>query len=190
MFFVRKLFGCFFCWRTSAIRADPASAQAVLALSFGKRESVPGKSNEALAKKVKEYADRYHIPFAVQGEVGQCLLDSVGFIGTANPSYKHDGTYVGTFEASLQLVEGFCKPREITSVIIVAHPDHAWRVVKVCEKLQLKVVLVDTDNVPYDDESTQPWCRSAWRFDRTFPYPPFKIYEVLVRLKYLLGGKI
>ena len=155
---------CFFSWkvRTSS-DAAMRGAQVILAQSFGLAgDGIPGGvSNEAMAKIVKEIHRQYELPMVLQWEIADCLID-LPMVGVVREHRKF-GKYLDTREV---LVQSFlvCKKQGWTRVIVVAHPDHIWRVKKVAEKLGLDVFIPDTSSVPYDPHSIQSWTRNKIRF--------------------------
>ena len=184
---IQAVCSCFCCWKPRITKAG--TPQVVLACTFGRTEGeARGKSNTAIFEQVNALARMRNIPFCIQSEVAQGLASIDGGYVSANTYDYHGKGYVGTQETVLEMVEEFCQPNDLQEVLVVAHRHHAWRVVQVCEKLGLQVVEVYCKDIPYDPQSTQPWCRSSWNFCKTFPYPPFIIYEIAARLYYLSKG--
>lgn len=179
MGFPLKLLLCFTCWKvTPSSDDDLRRADIILALSFGFRKNQPGTSNEALAEIVADIHRHYSLPIIIQQEIANCLLD----IPKAGVIQKHrvDRKYLDTFEALSQSLE-ICRKQNWIKTIIIAHPDHMFRVAQTAEKLGFKVYIADTSSVPYDHKSLQPWTRNRTKF---IPR------EIIARIIYLLHGWI
>lgn len=170
---------CFFCWGVKpSAENEVRTGQAIIAQSFGFRKSGPGLSNRALAKIIDDLYQSYRLPLVLQWEIADYLpnLPKAGVI------YKHriEGKYLDTYEVLSQSME-ICNRKGWRRVIIVAHPDHYWRVVSVAKKLGFEVVSIDTSSVPYDMESMQFSTKN-----RCFWWPR----EIVARLVYFIRGWI
>lgn len=179
MDFLAKLRQIFFCWKV-----EPCSerrlkdAQVIIAQSFGLREKDPGLSNKALANYVKHLHLKYSLPLVLQWEIADCLPDmpKAGVIR----HHRTKGEYLDTREVLIQAKE-ICQSKIWSRALIVAHPDHMWRVARTAEKLGFIVVIADTGSIPYDKDSTQWWTKGRGHF---LPY------DLMVRVFYLLKGWI
>ncbi len=196
MDFLRKLWQCFFCWRVASEKnkIKLCCADVVLAQSFGRRKEGPGLSNETLAR-IAFYtsiiSDSVHLPLILQWEINSCF-PAAGRTGVIR-RHRQAGKYLDTREMLAQAWEICQKPKGVyflpgvpinmpwKKAIIVAHPDHMWRVMRTAEKIGFEVMVADTSSVPYDKESVQWWTRGQARF---IPR------EILTRVLYLLRGWI
>ncbi|MEK7160852.1 MAG: hypothetical protein AAB724_02390 [Patescibacteria group bacterium] len=196
MEFLKKLWQCFFCWRVAPeeSRLKLCGTDVVIAQSFGGRKDGPGLSNEALAK-IAFYAsmvsDPVRLPVILQWEIVGCFPggEMVGVIHR----HRQTGKYLDAREMLAQAWEICQKSKDVwfrpekqvdlfwKKAIIVAHPDHMWRVMKAAEKIGFEVMAADTTGVPYDKESVQWWTRSRFRF---------RAREIPARIYYLLRGWI
>lgn len=77
--------------------------------------------------------------------------------------HRTTGQYLDTHEVLSQSWE-FCQAHSWTKAIVVAHPDHLFRVARTAQRLGFQVLLVDTRGVAYDPRSTQVWTRSRLLF--------------------------
>lgn len=141
---------------------EEKDAQAIMALSFGQgRNGAPGLSNEALAQVVAALDGKYNLPIVAQWEIADCIPDRLN-----DPEdlivrkHRQEGQYLDTYEVLMQAKE-HCDKYGLKKVIVVAHPDHMPRCAAVAIKLGFEVAIAATAGVPYDQESTQEWTRSA-----------------------------
>ena len=162
MSFFLKFWRCFFCWKVEPCKESVMrNSDVILAQSFGLRANGPGISNEALARVVDKLYHCYSFSLVLQWEIADCLPDlpKDGIIR----SHRVEGKYLDTFEVLSQMMM-ICEKQDWRKAIIVAHPDHSWRVARTAEKIGFEVVVADTLLVPYDKESIQWWTRSRWKF--------------------------
>lgn len=148
-----ELWKCFFNWKVEpSAKTELSNAEVILAQSFGFCESGHSKSNKALARIIDDLHQTYGVPLILQWHIADCLpnLPKAGVI------YKHrtERKYLDTYEVLSQSME-ICREKGWWKAIIVAHPDHYWRVKQVAEKLGFEVVSIDTTSVPYDRKSVQ-----------------------------------
>ncbi|MBI5913490.1 hypothetical protein HY839_03575 [Candidatus Azambacteria bacterium] len=170
------LLGCFFAWKVQpGTKNELRSAQVILAQSFGLRGDKPGISNEALTKVVADLWRCYHLPLVLQWEIADCLpgVHKAGVIRR----HRTEGEYLDTHEVLAQSRE-ICK-KGWTKAIVVAHPDHMWRVVRVAENVGFHAIPADVQDIPYDPQSSQSWTRSKMCF---IPR------EIAARLLYFMKG--
>ena len=179
MSFLKKLVQCFFAWRVPPSGEDALRhAEVALVQSFGLRRGAPGLSNGALANIARGLYKSYGLPLVLQWEIADCLPD----LQKAGVIRKHrtPGDYLDTYEVLVQSAE-ICREHGWRKAIIVAHPDHVWRVMKTAEKLGLETAIPDLVSVPYDSLSLQPWTRGKRKFVSR---------EIIARLLYLVRGWI
>lgn len=177
---IATFFGCIFRWRVKPSSAtELKTGQVVIALSFGCLEGGPGgKSNEALAVITRSIASAYHLPAIAQWEIADSIL---GFPKEYKVRKHHvEGKYLDSYEVLLQ-AHLRCNSMAWFKAIILAHPDHLWRCVKIAERLGFEVLTIGTGCVPYDPKSTQWWTRGKFRFI---------LREIPARFLYLLKGWI
>lgn len=177
MYFIYRLFQCFFTWRIK-LPTLSSEAQAICACAFGKGDE---RCNIAIASHVTDKASQYDLPYCVQQEVGRYVSTGLSGYCSVESADTHCKKYVGTYETVREQVEKYLRPRRITAIHIEAQQHHAWRVVMCYQKFGIEVVSVCTEDKPYPSKSTQRWCRSKLRF---IPY------EILARLLYLTKGYI
>lgn len=186
------LLQCFFCWRVEVFSRSQMIGKAivnhgipdvVIAQSFGLRagnvknpKGLPGFSNEVMAKIIKQ--DFKDLPKILQWEVADALGDrKVKRI----EQHREKGEYLDTYEVISQTKE-FMLRSGMKRAVLIAHPFHAWRVKKVCEKMGIRVVVpYDIIIVPFDPLSVQWQTRNlkSWIF-----------YEMIARLIYWHRGWI
>lgn len=140
---------------------DLAACEVILAQSFGLRADGPGVSNEALAEVVRSLHLRHGLPMVLQWEVADCLTD-LPMAGVIR-EHEEPGKYLDSREVLLQSWS-ICQAHGWKRAVVVAHPDHAWRVARIAHKLGFQVAVANTSQVPYDPESTQVWTRGPVRF--------------------------
>ena len=175
--FVKMLLRCVFCWREKyATKEQIKNAQAIVAFSFGARRCGPGHSNAFLIKIASCLSRKYELPIIAQSNIGDHISNSVYTIRES----RRPGQYLDTYEVAFQIYE-LCKEHGFKEVLVLAHPDHAWRCKKTLEKLGLNTCVIDTSACPYDSLSTQEWTRNRLLF---IPR------EIFARVLYLLQGKI
>jgi len=177
--FLKKLIQCFFVWRVPPSGEDAlCHAEVALVQSFGLRRGAPGLSNGALASIARNLHEHYGLPLVLQWEIADCLpdLQKAGVIRR----HRTPDAYLDTREVLVQSAE-ICRKHGWRKAIIVAHPDHVWRVMKTAEKLDFGIAITDMASIPYDSLSLQPWTRSRWRFVPR---------EIIARLLYLVRGWI
>lgn len=132
------------------------------------------------------------LPMATQWEMTEAddppLIDVV--IGEKNDF--HISTYRFFYELRKSCPEWNC-------IIIVAHPDHIWRVARVAKRFGYAVLIPPSviESIPYDPESRQFWCRYKWKFPlgikAAFKSPhnwPFMLWEPVARVHHALKGWI
>ena len=144
---------------------EEKDAQIIIALSFGQgRDGAPGLSNEALARVASGLMEKYNLPLISQHEIADCMPQ-----GAAKPQdlvvreSRKKGQYLDTAEVLAQ-AKIHCTKFGFTKAIVAAHPDHAPRVLLLCQKLGFDAVVADTKDVPYDPDSVQEWTRSRKSF--------------------------
>jgi hypothetical protein len=157
-------------------------AEIIIGQSFGVRnQDDPGKSNEILADYARVHKNYYNLPMILQWEIAHFFpnqIDSDCIIR----EHRVAGKYLDTHEV-------LCQSRNICDqkfsgarkAIIIAHPDHMWRVLMTAQKLGFKPAIPLMGHVPYAVWSRQIWTKSKFIFipcDR------------LVRIKCLIEGKI
>jgi uncharacterized SAM-binding protein YcdF (DUF218 family) len=175
----RNLFECLFSWHVKyATEKELQNADAIIAFSFGQTIFGPDSSDWFLIRKAEKIFSRYEIPIIAQWEIGEHITN--GVIHVIKKS-RFPEKWFDTHEVAYQANE-MCKQKNLTNVLVLAHPDHAWRCKKVLQKMGLNVVgVINTDGCPYD-----PLSRLKW----TISWSDFIFREFLVRLMYLAQGKI
>ncbi len=174
-----QFFRCFYKWRVnSSSEKKLKDSDVILAQSFGLRAGSYGKSNKALAIVVQDLYERFHLPLILQWEIADCLP------GIPKQSvireHRQIDKYLDTMEVISQSKD-VCKQYNWEKAIVVAHPDHIWRVVQIAKKMGFVIRIANVSSVPYDSLSVQSWTRSKFRF---LPR------EFLARILYLLHGWI
>ncbi|MCH7883296.1 hypothetical protein IIA95_02695 [Patescibacteria group bacterium] len=181
MEFFLKLLQCFFCWEVKSDAADVmCEADVIIALSFGASHEDPNKSNVALARNVTVLRTVCNLPIIVQWEIGNYLSSSFHTDFLSIYKHREEGKYLDTYEVLAQAFEA-CRDHDLEKVIVVAHPDHVWRAIMTARKMGFDVVVPPISDIPYDQESTQPWTRSRTRF---------MVREIPARIIYLFKGWI
>jgi len=178
--FLSTLVRCFFCWRVrTATKDELAHAEVVLGQSFGLRSHDPGPSNAELARIAHALSRQHQTPLILQWEISDALVHPTTCAGVVR-EHRIRGRYLDTYEVLSQSAI-LCRSRGWKRAIVLAHPDHAWRVVRTAERLGFTAVAADTGTVPYDPKSIQPWTRRRASF---IPR------ELVARLLYLVRGWI
>ena len=76
--------------------------------------------------------------------------------------HREKGKYLDTREVVYQTWE-IMKKHNWTEAIVIAHPLHISRVVKVFEKMGIETLIPkDVKNIPFDPNSTQWWTRNVF----------------------------
>jgi hypothetical protein len=169
--------------------------QVVIGQSFGMGPNgTPGESNIALAEIAKDLNWRHCLKLILQHEINDGLYvkklikDSTSkHFKVLNIIVRHSvpGKYLDTYEVIRQSAV-ICKENGWKTVAVLAHPDHAWRVMMTAKKLGIYPYLVDTKYfhdmvIPYDPKSLQVWTRNKFFFIAR---------EIPTRLYYLYKGWI
>lgn len=180
MSFLIKLFQCFFCWRIKVSEmSEIQNTEVIIAQSFGiGKNNTPGLSNEKLAIVIKKIKKYFNVPIIAQREIVDCLPKE--FKAERVSERRIKGVYLDTYEVLYQSWE-ICKKNGWRKAIIIAHPDHLWRVVQTAKKIGFKTIIVDVSSVSYDRKSVQWWTKFAIFF---MPW------EILGRILFLFRGWI
>lgn len=191
-----KVWDCIFSWEVEdSTNKEIADTEVVIGLSFGQRKDTPGPINEKLADEI--FLLPVNLPLILQQEIASALLpnEKLANLPQATESSKtafppelfvisehsrKPGKYLDTREVLTQAA-AICKERGWKKIILVAHPDHMWRVKESAKKLGFALVRTWSTQVFYDPESAQFWTRN-----RAF----FVIREIPARIIYLLKGWI
>jgi hypothetical protein len=158
---------------------------AIFCQSFGLRKNEPGMSNFYLAHLILQWHNFYknvhdcHIPLIIQKDCADAFTEDIK-IDKIISQHRNPEKYLDSYEVSWQGAK-FCREKNLKTVLVFAHPDHIWRVMRTLKKLGLDAVAADTSGTPYDPKSIQPWTRSRLRFLSR---------EILVIIMYFLTGKI
>jgi hypothetical protein len=179
---IRMFFDCFLNWsfNKKTIEEKQGRFDVILCLSFGLRNNSIGISNKFLTNYVTEVYNNYPKPLIIQKDcvdndfLKTCKVDKI--------ISKHQivDKYLDSYEVSRQCCE-YCKMKNFKTILIVAHPHHAWRVKKIIEKFNLIGIIANTSKIPYDKKSIQIWTRNKFIFI---------LREVVARLFYLYTNKI
>jgi hypothetical protein len=142
----------------SAGRRHPGKGawDAVVVLAFG-----TGISNAFLAVKAAKFSAAHDCPIICQREVF-CYLDADH--GSPMPvvlSGMKGPTLTPTRRWSKQKQY---EQRRWSKILLIAHPDHQSRALKVAHKLGLDVEVAEIEKVPYDPSSSQWWTRNRLLF--------------------------
>lgn len=137
----------------------------IVAQSFGiGANDTPGLSNEVMAKVVLKIRKRIGLSMILQIEVANALLKLL----PKKPKdlwiirkHREKGKYLDTREAVYQICE-IMKRHNWGEAIVIAHPLHISRVVKVFEKMGMETVIPkkDIESIPFGP-STQWWTRNS-----------------------------
>lgn len=143
----------------SAGRRHPGKGawDAVVVLAFG-----TGISNAFLAVKAAKFSAAHDCPIICQREVF-CYLDADH--GSPMPVVLsgNEGAYLDTYQALVE-TKAICEQRRWSKILLIAHPDHQSRALKVAHKLGLDVEVAEIEKVPYDPSSSQWWTRNRLLF--------------------------
>ena len=148
--------------------------------AFGPRKNNPGFSNQFLAGCIIQEYKKNPKPLIIQKECADAFPSNIKIDKIIS---KHEvyGKYLDSFEVSRQCYE-YCKKNNLKTLLVFAHPDHIWRVVKTLEKIGFNnIVVADTRGTPYDWHSIQIWTKAKFIF---------LLREFFVRLLYLFKKKI
>lgn len=152
---------------------------AYFCLSFGNRISETSETNQFLVNSVIKKYKQTKKPLIIQSECAHAFPLSI-YIDKVISSQDMEVDHQDTYEA-VQRCYVYCKENKIKSLLVFAHPQHAWRVKRSLEKIGLHPFIANTKGAPYDLKSTQAWAKSEFIF---IPRELFK------RLYYLFSGKI
>jgi len=144
---------------------EEKEGEVIISLSFGQgRQGAPGLSNEALARVVAELDEKYDLPIVAQWEIANCVSGRMKDPwDLAIGQHRREGQYLDTFEVLAQ-AKIHCDKFGFNKAIIVAHPDHASRVLLMAEKIGFAALAADAKDVPYDPDSIQEWTKSRNNF--------------------------
>ena len=147
--------------------------------SFGPQKDNPGISNIFLSDCIVSTYNKSPKPLIIQEDAALAFPPNIS-IDFVISKHHVPGEYLDSYEVSRQGVE-YCKQHGYETLLVFAHPDHIWRVMKTLKKLGIHAIAADTRGTPYDPLSVQIWTRSKWIF---LPR------EILTRMFYYLTGKI
>lgn len=183
---LKLFFQCIFDWRhTPQGNLSDAKLIVVQCASdcIGKKPSV---TNLLLATVVQKYHEELGLPIFPQQEVGDILLQRGITLVGETPRYSEipffSTEYGNGTEKVAQMHKELCDKKGFDTVLCVGFYPHVYRVVRVYEKLGLKVVVpAHLPWIHFQNDLNQWW----WR-KRIIAYP----YELLARLYFLYKGFI
>jgi hypothetical protein len=178
---IKTFFGCFIIRRLKP--QDPGQADVVGAFSFAFLKDGFGRSNKEMARVVEDIHKGWDLPIMSQWEIAYAVQDqeSKKALETIIEKHREEGKYLDTLEVAEQMAEQM-KKRGRKKILVVAHPLHVWRAVKILQKLGVKALVAPLLwSVPFEPKSEQWWTRN--RFFWT-------IKEIPIRLGSLLKGWI
>ncbi len=149
---------------------------AILCLSFGKRNKEPSLSNKFLVQRVIDFYKVKPLPLIIQKDCADFFPKEID-IDRIISNYIIVEKYLNTKEVVRQCVE-YCVEHKLKKVLIFAHPDHLSRIKKDFSHFDFQFKVADTIGCPYDPKSSQFWTRNK---------AIFLLREMLVRLYYLKG---
>lgn len=175
----RRLFECLFFWHEKyATEKEIQNAEVIIAFSFGQTSFGPDSSDWFLIRRAEKIFFQYGIPIIAQWEIGEHIANGVICIIKKS---RFPEKWFDTYEVAYQANE-MCEQKKFKNVLVLAHPDHAWRCDKVLQKMGLNVVgVINTDGCPYDPLSRLKWTTNWFNFI---------FRELLVRFLYFLQEKI
>lgn len=187
---LKTLLESLFKWRMQpSSMKELDEADVVIPVAFGLREFDPGISNRDLGKLSNGFCRMLDAPAVGRWLIAECIEERyrLGVTGSTqdrnNQMVPVAEDYVDTYRELAQAVE-ICKRHGKKKPLILAEPDHYWRVVKTAEAFGYfeKILIADTSSVRKDPESLQMWTRY---------YHRFRFYErFLSRPWYLAKGYI
>lgn len=159
---MKMLLECLWRWRVQpSSTVNLRTADAVLGQAFGLRGILdPGESNRALAAVALELHRSHGLPLILQWEIADAMPMNTLVVAKVE-GHRVSGQYLDTREVLLQ-AHSACRRNGWNRVVIVAHPHHMWRVVRMVEKLGLTPIIPDVRSVPYDSKSMQWWTRTVY----------------------------
>ena len=178
--FFKKIIHSFTKWRVLPHpHFDLEKADAIVALSFGVRNNDAGEANRALALVAQELHTKLQLPVIAQWEIGDNIsIDARQLVHIVRKPRLEENGYLDTYEVLTQAAE-VAHSRGWRKIIIIAHSDHAWRAIKVAQRLGFEPMFSHLSTDVYDKNSSQKHTRSRWRFI---------LREIPARIYYIFKG--
>ncbi len=148
---------------------------AILCLSFGKRNKEPSLSNKFLVRRIIDFYKSKPLPLIIQKDCADYFSKNIKIDKIIN-EHIIAGRYLNTREVIRQCVE-YCVENKLKKALIFAHPDHLLRIKKDFSHFNFQFEVADTTGCPYDPKSSQFWTRNK---------AIFLLREMLIRLYYLI----
>lgn len=144
----------FFQWKVPpSSKTEIITAQVIIIHEFGNMKW-PSIAIKLLAKRAAALAKQYDIPVIAQYPSNSVLIEhGVTPVLVIDHNISHPGDHLDTQEVDSQVNE-LCQEKGWQRVLIMAHPDHVWRVVENIKSFGLIPIIPDClDDIPYDKNS-------------------------------------
>ena len=148
--------------------------QVIIALSFGKRGREYNKNgfeyskygNSNIAHHTQDIYSELegNLPVILQKEVAEAskgwMFGNEKMTIAIIKKHRIEGKDLDIFEVLAQAAE-IMKKNKWSKVILIAHPGQIWRVKKILEKMELKVIIPSgLEDIPFDPYSREWWTRN------------------------------
>jgi len=179
--FIRKLFWCFFCWKTeTSPEAYLLGTGTLITIPFGfHSDDCPLGTNNQLAEITQNILRLCNPNLVMPREISNSLCAKPGK-KLRDITKSHAGGEAFDIFKMVYRSLVFCGENS-HKVAIIGHPMDVCLYAAVAKKIGLHVVIPDTSGVGYDTLSDRWWTRNA---------ATFTAYEVAERLYALFTGKI
>jgi len=135
-----------------------------------------------MAKLIEDLSIKYNLPIISQWEIADIIKKAKNHLKAVVLEHRIKGKYLDTKEVAEQMMIEM-KKQIWNNVVIIAHPLHVWRCVKVLEKLGTEEIIIPDglEIIPFDFQSEQWHTRS---------FPLWVVKEIPARIFYFLKGWI
>lgn len=178
-------YACVTTWEVPTLAINESTkgmVDIILAMEVGQGLEIdgtflPAKSNLEIAKIASDVRLRFNVPIFAQDEAATCLRT---YGEPADLAFIKEGPYADSYEVVRSFVSR-CRLSQIKNVLVVTHPLHQWRIMRLVAHFGLVPYAADCSAVQFDGSSVQEWCRSE---------EAFRSYEFKARMLYLGRGWI
>jgi hypothetical protein len=167
---------CLFKWKQTKPQGDLLDADCIIVLSFGRGRNTSGYSNSAIASIVRRLLEKKKLPILAQCEIAD-------FLNNGKVYSFGDIHHYWTSWDLLSLIQKKMKENNWSKPVLVIHPWQLWRVIRHCERLNIKEVIIplELEHIHFDCRSVQLWIKN----------PLFwLIREIPGRIYYFIKGMI
>lgn len=155
---IKTFLNCFFVRKVKP-QGKLSEADVIGAFSLGFLKNDPGLSNEVMARFVEKLFNIHQLHIISQWEITDAMRVTLIPIKNIH-EHRIKGKYLDTLEVAAQMVEEM-KKQGWKKIVVVAHPLHVWRCVKILQKLGVEPIIpARLKTIPFDPRSEQWWTRN------------------------------